>query len=139
MNMLPVAIGIIMIVASLGYVVAEPFFQTFPAKLFRVQITRTAGGLGADVTVGQNISEVGLATVTILDKGRLEAVPPLHSYLIMEAGSEKSYAVVFWSSGPRGGQIATFNRLIVLVSSLNDPVTFTYSNEGSSDLSLGTY
>jgi len=127
------------IIASLTYVAAEPYFQTFPAKVYRVEITRSSGGFGSVVTIKGQISDIGTASATIFDKSRLESTPPIHSYLVMTSGTETTYAVAFWSTSSNGTQYISFQKLIVLVSSLQEPVSFVYSTEGSIDVKLGTF
>ena len=139
MNLLPIGIGVMAILASLTYVAAEPYFNTFPAKVFTVQIIRTGGGLGSQVAVFHTISQIGMASATILDKSRLESVPPIHSYLVMTSGAETSYAVVFWQTSANGTQYISFSRLMAIVPSAQDPVSFTFSTEGANDVQLGTY
>jgi len=139
LNLLPIGIGFMAILASLTYVVAEPYFNTFPAKVFQVQITRTGGGLGDQVKVFHNITQIGMASATILDKSRLESVPPIHSYLVMTAGLETTYAVVFWQTSANGTQYISFNRLMAIVPNSQDPVSFTFSTEGANDVQLGTF
>lgn len=139
MNLLPIGLGVMAIIASLTYVAAEPYFQTFPAKVYRVQISRSSGGLGSLITISGQISEIGMASATIFDKSRLESTPPIHSYLVMTSGTETTYAVAFWSTSANGTQYITFQKLIVLVSNPQEPVSFTYSSEGTLDVKLGTY
>jgi hypothetical protein len=139
LNLLPIGIGVMAILASLTYVAAEPYFNTFPAKVFQIQISRTGGGLGSDVNIFHNITQIGTASATILDKSRLESVPPIHSYLIMTSGVDTTYAVVFWQSSANGTQYISFSHLMVIVPATQDPVTFTFSTEGANDVQLGTY
>ena len=139
MNLLPVGLGVMAIIASLTYVAAEPYFQTFPAKVYRVQMFRSSGGLGSLVTISEQISQIGMATATVFDKSRLESTPPIHSYLVMTSGTETTYAVAFWSTSANGTQYISFAKLIVLVSNPQEPVSFVYSTEGANDVKLGTY
>lgn len=139
MNLLPIGIGVMVVLASLTYVAAEPYFNTFPAKVYQVHITRTGGGLGDQVKVFHNITQIGMVSATILDKGRLESVPPIHSYLIMTSGSDTTYAVVFWQTSANGTQYISFNRLMAIVPNTQDTVSFTFSTEGANDVQLGTY
>ena len=127
------------IIASLAYVAAEPYFQTFPAKVYRVQLTRSSGGLGSVITMSGQISQIGMASATILDKSRLESIPPIHSYLVMTSGTETTYAVAFWSTSANGTQYISFDKLLVLVPNPQEPVSFLYSSEGAYDVKLGTY
>ncbi len=127
------------ILASLAYVAAEPYFQTFPARVFRLQMFRSSGGLGSVVTISDQISQIGIAQATILDKSRLESIPPIHSYLVMTSGTETTYAVAFWSTSANGTQYISFEKLLVLVSNPQEPVSFIYSAEGTNDVKLGTY
>ncbi len=139
MNLLPIGIGVIVVFASLTYVAAEPYFSTFPAKVFQVQISRTGGGLGSQVNIFHNITQIGMAAATILDKSRLESVPPIHSYLVMTSGADTTYAVVFWQTSTNGTQYISFNRLMVIVPATSDTVSFTFSTEGANDVKLGTF
>ncbi len=139
MNLLPLGIGVMAILASLTYVAAEPYFNTFPAKVFQVQISRSGGGLGDQVKIFHNITQIGTAAATILDKSRLESVPPIHSYLVMKAGADTTYAVVFWQTSANGTQYISFNRLMVIVPDTQDPVSFTFSTEGANDVQLGSF
>ena len=127
------------IIASLAYVSAEPYFQTFPAKVYRVQIYRSSGGLGSVITMSAQISQIGTAQATVFDKSRLESIPPIHSYLVMTSGTETTYAVAFWSTSANGTQYISFTKLLVLVSNLQEPVSFVYSSEGANDFKLGTF
>ncbi len=140
LHLIPIALGLLTVVLAATYVaVIEPAFAQIPARVYQINLTRTSVSLGNSVSINATIANIGIAEIPMITKGRLQTMPPIHSYLAITADDGVTYAPVFWSTGSDGLQHVTFNRLTVPVQDPSNLAAFVYSSEMDLPVNLGTH
>ncbi len=126
------------IVGYLAYPLVQPYFVQDSARVYRLDMM-VSGGLGSDLRVDANISDVGRATLPLLQVQRMQGMPPTYSYLRIVSDAGIFYATVFFTSSSAGDQTVSLRRLVVPVSNLNSRALFYYQGFSGVEVSLGSH
>ncbi len=126
------------VVGYFAYPLVQPYFVQDSARVYRLDMM-VSGGLGSDLRVEANITDVGDATLPFLQVQRMQGMPPTYSYLRIVSDAGTFYATVFFTSSSSGGQTVSLQRLVVPVSNLNSPAHFYYQGFSGVEVSLGSY